>query len=79
LFVLILHVPALSFVGQKILPNTFLLNNINLFFYSFFQKPCFTGVCYYWSYNTPIKFQFWFLGDQSTFKEKLVKNDILLQ
>jgi len=31
-FVLILHVPSLSFVGPKILLNTFLSNTINLFF-----------------------------------------------
>jgi hypothetical protein len=102
LFVLILHVPSLSFVRPKIFLNTFLSNTINplhaeldpsyhllallrahhifhvsglrvnLFFYGFFQDPYFTGICYYWSYDTPVQFQFWFLGDQSTFKEKLV-------
>jgi len=71
-FVLILHVPSLSIVGPKIFLNTFLSNTINLFFYGVFQDPHFTGICYHWSSNTPVQFQFWFLGDQSTFKEKLV-------
>ena len=31
-FVLILHVPSLSFVGPKVFLNTFLSNTINLFF-----------------------------------------------
>ena len=70
-FVLILHVPSLSFVGPKIFLNAFLSNNINLFFYGFFQDPYFTAIYYCWAYNTPVRFQFWFLGDQSTFKEKL--------
>jgi len=42
-FVLILHVPSLSF---------------QLIFYSFFQNPCFTGICHYWSYNAPVQFNF---------------------
>ena len=71
LFVLILHVPFLSFVGPKIFLNTFLSNTINLFL-CFFQDLYSTGLCYYWSYNTPVQFQFWFLVDKSTFKEKLV-------
>jgi hypothetical protein len=57
-FVFILNVPSLSFVGPKILLSTYLSNTINLFFYSFFQNPCFIGICYYWSYNTPVQFQF---------------------
>jgi hypothetical protein len=69
---LILHVPSLSFVRPKILIKTFISNTIDLFFCSFFQTPRFTGVCYCWSYNTPVQFQFWFFRDQSTFKEKLV-------
>jgi hypothetical protein len=70
-FVLIFHVPSLYFVGPKIILNTFLLNTIN-FIYGFFQTPCFTGVCYYWSYNTAVQFQFWFLKDHSAFKKILV-------
>ena len=72
LFVLILHVAFLSFVRPKILLNTFLSDNINSFFCGFFQDPYFTGICYFWSYDTPVEFQFWFLGDQCTFKKKLV-------
>ena len=62
-FVLILHVQSLSFVGPPIFLNTFLSNNINfyVFFYGFFQDPYFTAICYCWSYNTLVEFQFWFL------------------
>jgi len=44
-FVLILHVPSLSFVGPKILLNNFLSNTINLFVMVSFQTPRFTCVC----------------------------------
>jgi hypothetical protein len=54
---LILHVPSLSFVRPKILLNTFLSNNIKLFFFGFLQNPCFTDMCYCWSYNTLAQFQ----------------------
>ena len=53
-FVLILHVPSLSFVEPKVFLNTFLSNTINLFLYGFFQDPHFTAMCYCWSYNTPV-------------------------
>ena len=69
LFVLILHVPSLSFVGPKIFLNTFLSNTINLFFIVSFKTHTSRA---YLSYNTRVEFQFWFLRDQSTFKEKLV-------
>ena len=71
-FVLILHAPSLSFVGPNISLNTFLSNTINSFFYGSFQDPHFTATCYYRSYDTPVQFQFWFLGDQATFREKSV-------
>ena len=68
-FVLILHVPSLSFVGPKIFLNAFLSNTINLFFTVSFKTHTSQA---YLSYNTRVQFQFWFLGDQSTFQEKLV-------
>jgi hypothetical protein len=37
-FVLILHVPSLSFVGPKIFLNTFLSNTISLFFIVSFKN-----------------------------------------
>ena len=70
-FVLILCVLSPSFVGPKIFLNTFFSNTISLICTVPF-KIRFTSVCYYCSYTTPVQFQFWFLGDQSTFKEKLV-------
>jgi len=75
-FVLILHVPSLSFVGPKIFLNTFLSNTINflwlvmVYFKTHTLQPYVTiGLI---RSNTLVEFQFWFLGDQSTFKDKLV-------
>jgi hypothetical protein len=41
-------------------------------FLLFHLKPMFHSTCYYWSYYIPVQFHFLFLGDQSTFKEKLI-------
>jgi len=54
-FVLILHVPSLSFVGPKIFLNTFLSNTINLFFIVSFKTHTSRA---YLSYNTRVEFQF---------------------
>ena len=46
---------------------------INKFYYKVASCWLFLlSVCCYWSYNSPVQLQFWFLRDQSNFKEKLV-------
>jgi len=40
-------------------------------FYSSFQNPNFIDICYCWSYDTPVQFQYWLLREKYTFKEKL--------
>jgi len=64
---------SLSFVGPKIFLNTFLSSTINLLFMIFLkthtsQASVTVGLIIL----HPVQFQFRFLGDQSTLKEKLV-------
>ena len=71
-FVSILHVPSLSFVGPKIFLNIFLSNTINLFFTVSFTTHTSQAYVTMGLIILQYSFNFWFLGDQSTFKEKLI-------